>query len=139
MRITFKLQGVERVIGYDGKSYTAYKPETESVLGYYSTIGGAIERHVRDANLPEKNGQEEVIELRKFTERYKQLAEELRGMSQGDLFSSAVFEDENKTERAERLEKARANRGKNKIVESTESAEDEIQDVEFEDVDEDDI
>lgn len=94
MKITFKLQGVERVIKQSGSNdFTAYKPGTETAIGYCSTLSSAVLKHIKEAAVLDDVGKEEVIELKDYIDRHKKLFEDVLGLSNEDISKFAVFEE----------------------------------------------
>lgn len=116
MRITFELQGVERVIKNDKYCYMPLIPGTERILGYYSSLGGAVLRHISDANIPEEQGQEEIIELKSYVERFEALRNEIRGVEVGDVFRSIVIEGEKRDLTAQKESLKKYHESRKKIV-----------------------
>lgn len=93
MEIKFKLQDIERTIKYDKYCFMAISPRNGTVLGYYSSIGGAVKKHVEDAMVLDDNdeGKEEVIELKTLVSRYEELVKEVRGLGKADFLHTEVI------------------------------------------------
>lgn len=101
MKIKFKLRGVVREIRYDKYSFMASNPagKTAKPLGHYTTIGGAINKHLTDAMIPHESEEEEVLSLREFVDRYESLKLEVLGATIEELRRSPAFCSEEATER----------------------------------------
>jgi hypothetical protein len=117
MKIEFELQGVKMVIKYDGNCYTALKPGTDYVLGYYTKIGNALNRILLDVNLPEEAGQEETIQLKEYVDRFERLINEVRGYGVEDIFGAVVIEGEKRVMSQEHKDKIKASKQKAKSEE----------------------
>lgn len=96
MEIKFKLQDIERTIKYDKYCFMAISPRSGRTLGYYSSLGGAIKKHLEDAMMLDDNneGKEEVIQLKNLVSRYEALVKEVRGLGKADfLHTELEFKD----------------------------------------------
>lgn len=88
MLIKFKLDGVERIIKQNGKNdFQAIDPnsKTKAPLGYYSNLGSAVSAHIRNAGSLTPQGKSEVIELKEYVQRHKQLFNQIMGLSVEDI------------------------------------------------------
>lgn len=95
MIIKFKLQGIERKITSDSNSFSAVTPisesnKSENALGYYSTLGGAVLKHVKHALIPSSD--EEVVELKELVARFEAACDFFRGIHSSDQIPGSSVE-----------------------------------------------
>lgn len=115
MVIKFKLDGVERTIRQNGKNdFVALdpNPNVNKPIGYYSNLGSAVSAHIRNAGSLTPQGKSEVIELKDYVQRHRQLFDQIMGLSVEDIPTAIVTEKSGpqKTitkERQEKMQKGR--------------------------------
>lgn len=129
MLITFELQGVQRTIDVSGPCFTAIDPIKGTPLGYFSNLGGAVLKHIKEASDLSHEDKEEVIELRDYIVRLDKLFNEVRGLSKEDLGSNAVFIQKEKLQKkgepADKFRKRMAEQVEQGEIEDVEEIEDE--------------
>lgn len=95
MVIKFKLDGVERTIRQNGKNdFVALdpNPNVNKPIGYYSNLGSAVSAHIRNAGSLTPQGKSEVIELKDYIQRHRQLFDQIMGLSVEDITTATVTE-----------------------------------------------
>lgn len=107
MIIKFNLLGIERVINQQGPhSFTALIPGTDRILGYYSTLNGAVLSHIKNAGNLDEEGKEAVVELKSYVEMHRSMFDEVLGLSITDIEKFAEFQE--KPERKSMSEETKA-------------------------------
>lgn len=100
--IKFKLNGVDRIIKTDSVSYIAMVGPTESVkneivLGYYSTLGNAILKHIKHAAMSSES--EEVVSLKEVVAKIEDMYNYFRSIkSESDIPESSVIDKKQQKE-----------------------------------------
>lgn len=114
MRITFNLEGQEKTIKWDGHCFHALDPNVpyEKALGYYKTIGGAVDKHVQNHIWNQEKDFETIVSLEDFHKSFQNLREQVLGLTKDSLYTSVfkvteIPKKEMSEEHKEKLRKLR--------------------------------
>lgn len=120
MKIKFNLNGVERVIVQNGTSdFTSLIPGTDRPLGYYSTLGAAVLKHVKSAAIKDSSENEEVIELKDYISEFRAICEQILSLDIDDVSKfSEIEKREKKAMSEERKAKMKAAKAAKKELEN---------------------